>query len=164
MKQKKITIIKDTNMKIKNISVGDYVHLETWKPGDPLYSPWKKDYADEFGEKFDPDSLDPEEMILPAGEYTLFIDYPLSIPFKHKRNFDNPVSREEVVKWIVDCYHGIYATENSTTAVKTDDIPGMLNRNTTNGTYGIWGHSLDDLDLHTIHIDEDNLITLGVDS
>lgn len=42
--------------------------------------------------------------------------------------------------------------------------PFMLNRPTTDGPHGIWGHSLGDLELHTVEQVEDNLFVLGVDS
>lgn len=40
----------------------------------------------------------------------------------------------------------------------------MLNRETTTGPHGIWGHSLEDLVLHTVEQVEDDLFALGVDS
>ena len=47
---------------------------------------------------------------------------------------------------------------------KCSYIPNMYNRITTEGKFGIWGHDLGDLILHTVWIDNDNVITLGVDS
>lgn len=40
----------------------------------------------------------------------------------------------------------------------------MYNRIKTNGDYGIWGHVLGDLMLHTLYFEEKNVITVGVDS
>lgn len=41
----------------------------------------------------------------------------------------------------------------------------MINRAPTNGKYGIWGHSLGDLVLHTVHYDPTGkVIKLGIDS
>ncbi len=40
----------------------------------------------------------------------------------------------------------------------------MLNRETTHGPHGIWGHSLGDLVLHTVSQVKGNLFDLGVDS
>lgn len=143
----------------KEIAVGS-VQLDDWKIGDPLYSEWmlkEPEYAEEI-------KIDPVEEILLIGEYTLKIDYPLHEPFIEKRVLDKSMTREEVVAWIVDRYHFIYDVENETSKIKSDLIPGMHNRNTTDGKYGIWGHELGDLLLHTIFIDENNEITLGVDS
>lgn len=146
----------------KEIAVGDYVHLETWKPGDKLWSEWIEQYPEEYesvmaGLKYD-------EEILPAGKYKLVIDYPLSTKFIEEKEFNKPITREEMVKWIVDSYHYIYRIEEESTPIPAGLIPGMLNRTTTTGNYGIWGHVLGDLDLHTIYVDENNVIEVGVDS
>lgn len=146
-------------MKSKEIAVGDYVHLETWKKGDRLYSSWRKDDED-----FDPSIVNPDEVILPEGNYTLVIDYPLSNPYKELLEFILPVTRKQIVEIIVDRYRNIYKEENESTDISADNILGMLNRNSTNGKYRIWGHDLEDLDLHTIWVDENNIITLGIDS
>jgi hypothetical protein len=108
--------------------------------------------------------LNPKEEILPAGKYKLVIDYPLSTEYVEELEFGKPVTREQIVEWIVASYHYIYKIEDESTPVPAGLIPGMFNRVTTMGTYGIWGHELGDLDLHTIHVDENNLITCGVDS
>jgi hypothetical protein len=147
---------------IKNIPVGSYVHLETWKLGDKLYSSWMDDNPGEYGLEIS--QLNPKEEILPAGKYKLVIDYPLSTEYVEELEFGKPVTREQIVEWIVASYHYIYKMEDESTPVPAGLIPGMFNRVTTMGTYGIWGHELGDLDLHTIHVDDNNLITIGVDS
>jgi hypothetical protein len=149
-------------MPIKNIPVGSYVHLDSWKPGDKLYSSWMDDNPGEYALEIS--QLNPKEEILPAETYKLVIDYPLTYPFIDDKEFDKPVTREEIVKWIVDSYHFIYNMEDETSPIPAGLIPGMLNRQMTTGNFGIWGHELGDLDLHTIHVDENNLITCGVDS
>jgi hypothetical protein len=145
----------------KEIAVGDYVHLETWKPGDKLYSEWIEQY-DEY--KGVIEHLKPEEEILPAGVYTLKVDYPLNTPMYDTHTFSGPITREEMVKWIVDSYRYIYDMEKKTSSIEEGYVPGTLNRSETDGEFGIWGHVLGDLDLHTIWVDENNIITLGVDS
>lgn len=130
-------------MDAKEIPVGSYVHIKNWKKGDKLWSDWIEDDPEYSAHIKD---LNPEEKILDAGKYILKIDYPLSIPFIEERVLDKPMTREEVVDWIVDRYHFIYDVEKDT------------------GTFGIWGHAIEDLDLHTIFIDKNGLITLGVDS
>lgn len=145
----------------KEIAVGDYVHLETWKPGDKLYSEWIEQYVEY---KSVIEHLKPEEEILPAGVYTLKIDYPLTKAMHDTCSYDKPITREQMVNWIVNSYRYIYHMEKKTSSIEEDRIPGMLNRSETDGEFGIWGHVLGDLDLHTIWVDENNIITLGVDS
>lgn len=147
--------------KTKDIAVGSYVHLATWKPGEKLYSSWIEEY-DEYKDQIK--ALVPEEIILSAGTYTLKITYPLSKAFIEKVEFGNPLTREQIVRWIVDAYHYIYNREDKTTSIMPEHISGMLNRVETDGDFGIWGHDLEDLDLHTIHVDENNVIEVGVDS
>ena len=145
----------------KEIAVGDYVHLETWKPGDKLYSEWIEQY-DEYKSVIE--HLKPEEEILPAGVYTLKIDYPLTNAMYDTCSYDKPITREQMVNWIVNSYRYIYHMEKKTSSIEEGRVPGMLNRSETDGQFGIWGHVLGDLDLHTIYVDENNIITLGVDS
>lgn len=42
-------------------------------------------------------------------------------------------------------YQCIYADETRTSSIAVGHMPGMMNRNETNGKYGIWGHELGDL-------------------
>lgn len=146
----------------KEIIVGNYVDIATWKPGDKLYSTWMEEHPEEYGAEMG--KVKPNEEILPAGKYKLTIDYPLSTEFIEEKEFGKPVTREEMVKWIVDSYHYIYAIEDETSPIPAGLIPGMLNRETTTGNFGIWGHDIEDLLLHTIFVDENNEIEVGVDS
>lgn len=108
--------------------------------------------------------LNPEEEILPAGEYHLVINYPLSRSYKESITFSNPVKRKEIAEIIVNAYNKIYKVEDKTSKRSISHIPGMLNRVHTDGDYGIWGHDLGDLYLHSIYVDENNVITCSVDS
>ena len=146
----------------KRIVVGNYVHIETWKPGDKLWSEWIEHDPKEVDNIIA--NLNPKEEILPAGKYTLAICYPLTYPFIDEKEFEKPVTREEVVSWIVESYHFIYNAEDKTSLTPAGLVPGMLNRIKTDGDFGIWGHGIEDLDLHTIYVDENNVITPGVDS
>ena len=146
---------------MKEIAVGSYVHLDSWKPGDKLWSDWideDEEYSSQVAD------LNPEEEILPVGEYSLVIDYPLSKPYRETFVTKFPIKRKEIVELIVNAYHRIYDEEENTSPIKPALIPGMYNRIHTDGNYGIWGHDLGDLVLHTIYVDKYNVITLGVDS
>jgi hypothetical protein len=135
-----------------------YISLEDWKEGDKLYQEWD----DEEGSE----KPDENEIILKKNkEYTLFIRYPLSNPYKKVfKTSIKGMSRKELVKLIVDAYHEIYDTEESTSKIMPDLIPGMYNRNTTEGKYGIWGHDLGDLMLGGVYIGKNNVIEPSVDS
>jgi hypothetical protein len=140
-----------------------YLSIANWKEGDNLFYNWMHE-DDEYKDEIK--NISENEIILfPDTTYTLKIIYPLSKPFVHKFTTDsNGMLRKELVKLIVDDYHQIYKEEDESVGHKTKEIPGMYNRQTSNGKYGIWGHHIDDLQLGTAHIDEKNLITLSVDS
>ena len=133
-----------------------YIDIANWELGDPLFPEWDEDHSD----------LEENEIILAGNqEYTLVIDYPLHTPFKHVfRTHDDGMTREELLKLIVDSYHYVYDMEERSSKIKSGLIPGMYNRNATEGIYGIWGHDIDDLVLDSIELDKDNVITLNVSS
>jgi hypothetical protein len=145
--------------KEKEIGLG-YIDLDGWIPGDKLYPTW----MDEDNEEYAETSMNPEEDILPAGKYTLKITYPLSNPYIQTIDSEVPIKRKSLVKLIAVAYRYIYIVEKQSSEVAPALIPGMLNRIQTNGTFGIWGHSLGDLMLHTVYVDEDNVITVECDS
>lgn len=147
---------------MKSIELGD-IGMYKWKKGDELYPEWMhedEDYVDDIKNNL------PDEVILPPNtEFTLKIDYPLSTPFIYKfKTGENGMTREDFVKLCVDSYQFIYDMEEDTSTVMPELIPGMYNRVSTDGDYGIWGHELSDLILCTAQISDDNVIELGVDS
>ena len=138
-----------------------YIDLDGWIPGDKLYPEWMDDPKEVvYAEKL----MDPEQEVLPAGKYTLKITYPLTNPYIQEIDAEVPIKRKSLVELIVVAYRYIYLVEKESSAVAPALIPGMLNRIQTNGDYGIWGHSLGDLMLHTAYVDEHNEITVGCDS
>jgi hypothetical protein len=140
----------------KSINLGD-IALYKWKKGDPLYPSW-------YDEK-DVVKLDPAEIILhPNTKYKLTISYPLSSDFILKITLtDKGISREDFIDLVIFCYKQIYKDEDDTSEIEASHIPGTFNRTITSGDYGIWGHDLSDLALHTLHIDGSDL-SLGIDS
>lgn len=110
--------------------------------------------------------LDPKEMVLkPNQEYTLVIRYPLHNPAKFAFNTHfQGMTRAKLVSLIRKYYKKVYDEEDKNVGKKTDCIPGMFNRDTSNGKYGIWGHHIGDLVLVNAEISKKNVITLGVDS
>ena len=146
-----------------DIALG-YIAMSNWKEGDKLYSDWMENL--DFIKSFAKYAKSEDEIILPGNtNYVLVIDYPLKNPYiKEFKTSKNGMSRKEFVKLVVDSYNDIYDTEERSSKIKAKNIDGMMNRITTVGTYGIWRHSLDDLILHTLHLKDDNVIELGVDS
>ena len=61
-------------------------------------------------------------------------------------------------------YKTVYDEEASTTQTTPALLPGMLNRNTTDGKWGIWGHELGDLIVHTLVESEDGAWQVQCDS
>ena len=142
---------------------GSPIYPEWWtkKPsaGAPDYEKtWYEEYQEEMAK------ATPEEIILKKGEYTLVIDYPLSTPFEKEFKVSKKgMTRQEFVDMACESYQLIYAIEEASEG-KTGNIPGMLNRTSSSGKYGIWGHHIGDLTIHILYVGENNVITLGVDS
>jgi hypothetical protein len=80
-------------------------------------------------------------------------------------------TRAELVRKIADLYKKVYEEEAQTSKIPVipmEQRKHLINRNETNGKYGIWGHDLDDLVLHTFEISRtaDGTVRahLGIDS
>jgi len=144
----------------KTIKAG-YAYPGLWKgKGTSIFPPWWDNGKHDEEKK----SMNPKEIILsPNTEYTLKIDYPLNNPFVNKfKTGKKGMTRQEFVDMACEAYQYIYKIEDGDEV--PGHIPGMYNRVTTDGEFGIWGHDIGDLTICTLYIDEDNLITLGVDS
>lgn len=110
-------------------------------------------------------------ILKPNKKYTLIIDYPLSIPYKQEiQSGKDGMTLKEVVDLSVDAYKKIYKEEAKTSKLKEESISkrtkgasNLINRAETNGKYGIWGHSLEDLTITNIIV-KGNKIYLSVDS
>ena len=147
-------------MNKKEITLG-YVWPGSFAVAD---DPWDEFHHDEY-----PDMVKKypkNEIILPADKvYTLVIDYPLNKPFKGTfKTSSRGMTRQEFADLAAKTYQMIYKIEDDMEG-PTPNIPGMLNRQTSDGPFGIWGHSIDGLTIHTLYVDELNrVIELGVDS
>jgi len=108
-------------------------------------------------ENFLEDLIGKEEIVIKENVATLIIDYPLSKPLNIEIKSKNSkgFSKQELVKIISREYKRIYKEEDNSAKNKVipkDARKGLINRNTTNGKYGIWGHDIDDLDLSAVMI------------
>jgi hypothetical protein len=113
-----------------------------------------------------------DEIVLAKRRAVVVIDYPVAkdVEFPIEAATDAGFSRAELVRAISGVYHRMYEEEERTAKQKTipmDQRTGLINRNETDGVYGIWGHDLGDLVLHTIEVSEKGGVTylvLGIDS
>ncbi|HMV10956.1 MAG TPA: hypothetical protein PKL56_01860 [Cyclobacteriaceae bacterium] len=85
---------------------------------------------------------------------TVVIDYPLTNPYEFRLISPDGFTCGKLLTAISKQYKFVYAEEEKTATIKTLPVEQreILNRNTTNGKYGIWGHDLTDLDLSEVHV------------
>lgn len=99
--------------------------------------------------------INADEIIVPQKNINIIIDYPLNNPANLDLSSNNGFSRKDLILAISKKYNEIYAEEEKTAKTKTipmDKRTGLINRNETDGKYGIWGHDLSDLDLSGIEV------------
>lgn len=101
---------------------------------------------------------------LAAGEYTFAYDYPLSKVATYIHAITAETTAQELLQFAADDYKRIYEEEDSVCG-PTGNIPGMLNRDRSQGPHGIWGHSIGDLWFEYVSIDrETKRIEFGIGS
>jgi len=97
---------------------------------------------------------DPDEIIIYKEKIFMEYDYPLKKSFYFKEMAPNGkyFTRKDLGKIISDRYKQMYDEEAKTTTIPIGTMAvNIVNRNETNGTYGIWMHGIEDLLLHTIY-------------
>ncbi|MCJ8292103.1 MAG: hypothetical protein HRT58_19660 [Crocinitomicaceae bacterium] len=95
------------------------------------------------------------DLVLSSNSVLIIIDYPVNEPFEIEIKSDGTegFTRSELILKISEEYKRIYKEEEESASIKTiptEDRNRVVNRNETNGKYGIWGHDLIDLDLAAI--------------
>ena len=108
-------------------------------------------------EKELPFLIHPHSPIFEAAYVHLLVEYPLERPTQVSlvSETSRPWSRSELVKTVSNVYQAIYREEEETATTKTipiEDRGLCINRNQTNGKYGIWGHDIEDLNLQSLLI------------
>ncbi len=116
----------------------------------------------------------PDDVVIPRQTATLVIDYPLSKPDRTELKADvaSGITRLALARAICKRYAQIYMEEEAgttlpveTCAARSGGANMLLNRASTDGPHGIWGHSLDDLILNACVFDAGTgECTLSVDS
>lgn len=107
-----------------------------------------------FGDISVEDYLDGNEI----RSLTCTINYPLSTECTFQITLsddDKYFYLSDIILAICNKYRDIYAEEEATSSIKEDRIPGMLNRNDTDGKWGIGLHFLDELKLSSLTLDTD---------
>lgn len=98
----------------------------------------------------------PDELVIPWPKVRLVIDYPVRSPVIFELTTpNNGFTRKQIILAISQKFHQMYAEEEKTARTKTtpmDKRQSLINRNETDGKYGIWGHDLADLQLSTIDV------------
>lgn len=103
---------------------------------------------------------DADEVIF-TEDIKVIIDYPLTRKFVFDIcTIDGKITRKYLAQSIVDTYRNIYREKEESTAIPILDLDdrikyqnGLINRNRTDGKYGIWGHDIDDLYLCGLKFD-----------
>lgn len=102
-----------------------------------------------------------DDVVIKDNTAVLVIDYPLNKPIEIeiKSNESVGFKRGELIQLVSKEYKRIYREEEKSAKTKTvplEDRQGLINRNETDGKYGIWGHDIEDLDLAVITIHKSN--------
>lgn len=94
--------------------------------------------------------------------YKVYLTYPFDVIVEVELKKVNTIAS---MLWkISQAYKMIYEKEEKTSTIKTEERGILLNRNATNGNYGIWGHDMGDLVFETIQFYDNNIIELGLGS
>lgn len=100
--------------------------------------------------------IDADKVVIPYSEVTLIIDYPLNKPAEFvMKSSGKGFTKKQLILEISKKYHEIYKEEENSAKTKTIPIEkreGLINRNETDGKYGICCHDIGDLDLSSIQV------------
>lgn len=107
---------------------------------------------------------DPDTIVIKDTTIKIVFDYPLkqAFVFEFIAADSQGFTRKKLIDTIIKTYYEIYDEEKRTTNVKVDSMEErmaksfLINRNKTNGTYGIWGHDIDDLVIERLIYDTDS--------
>jgi len=89
---------------------------------------------------------------------------PFQFPIESKPSHYRGFSLRELVEIVCEAYHQMYREEDVSSSVHAQFLHS-LNRDKTNGKYGIWGHYLTDLSLAELSYEMNgNTLYTGVDS
>jgi hypothetical protein len=116
--------------------------------------------------------IDPEEKVINDDIIKICFNYPFNdeyiIEFITPNN-EGGFKRKDLVRLIINQYYKMYQEEEKTSKEKVISIEqryktGLLNRNVTNGIYGIYGHDMEDLSLNSMIKRDDGIWNLSISS
>jgi len=155
----------ETNSLVNDISLG---YMSIWEGKWTAQQCFCKECLSDGDDEAEHEDtkLDPMEIVIHKQDITVEYRYPLekAFPFKHHTENQAGFTRKEISEQIMERYHKIYSEEDEDVDGKVGNIPGMLNRQTTTGRYGIWGHCIEDLQLHSLSLNENGTYSPGIDS
>ncbi len=112
-------------------------------------------------------------IVVASNVLHIVVDYPVAGEWEFKVVSADPkgFTNADLARQISRVYHAMYDEEERTSIIKVvpmEQRKRLINRNKTNGKFGIWGHDIGDLVLHTVEIYQarDGKLTavLGIDS
>ena len=120
------------------------------------------------------DFVNPDELIINKSDVRIMFEYPLKNPLIYRAEAPQVFgfTRRNLIDIIVTKYHDIYQEEKDTTQIPILSMQerltaqnNLMNPNSTNGTFGVWGHDIEDLFIDGIQYDPlVNLISLVIGS
>lgn len=130
---------------IRDIDLGYNIHLASWNSEtDDIWPDWMKE-SDNEKYQADINRVRAYDRVVWYGEdLTITINYPLQKEYTFK--VSGPLTRQQLAEVIQKHYKKIYASEESI------------------ARWGVWGHGLEDLILHTVYVYKDGKAEVGVDS
>lgn len=116
--------------------------------------------------------LEPDEIVIHKKKIRIKFDYPIGsepVFLLEAPTGSAGFSRAQIAYTVSKIYQYIYEEEDnsSQTTQKNPGLPNLENRGSSDGRYGIWGHSLGDLDLGSMSFNPGkgkDLYSLSVES
>ena len=92
--------------------------------------------------------VDASKVVISETEVSIVIDYPIEKEYRFNVKSKSGFCRAQILRYVSGAYLKIYEEEERSATIKTIPIENRgttLNRNQTNGIYGVWGHDIADL-------------------
>jgi hypothetical protein len=106
----------------------------------------------------------PDEIVIPLKEIKIKYTYPLSNPVVFTYQSEDGFTRLMLINNICETYKNIYKLEEEISDAPGRAWEGSLNRGTSDGPYGIWGHDIDDLSLDAMYQLNNGMFELSISS